>query len=62
MNAYVDREICIGCGLCANTAPEVFRMDAENLAYAINPVCAGEEDNAAEAADDCPVGAITLEN
>lgn len=29
---YVDQDACISCGLCVEMAPEVFRMDAEDLA------------------------------
>ena len=59
MRANVN-ESCIGCGLCVETCPVVFRME-EGLAQ-------GQEipDNqlscAQEAAENCPVGAIELEN
>ena len=36
-NVYVDQEICISCGLCVETAPEVFRMNDDNLAEVYDP-------------------------
>ena len=50
---YVDQEECIGCGLCAEIAPDVFIMEGEK-AVAI------EENgkNSEEAFDNCPVNAI----
>ena len=33
MKAVVDQEECIGCGLCADTSPDVFKMnDADKAA------------------------------
>jgi len=51
---YVNQEECIGCGLCTEIAPEVFRMNGEKAeAYKDN----GE--NAEEACSSCPVNAIS---
>lgn len=62
MKASVNREECIGCGLCASICPEVFEMDGENLSAVIaDPVPASVESKAQEAADSCPVSVITLE-
>jgi ferredoxin len=62
MKATIDRSGCIGCGLCAETCPEVFRMADDGLAEAYKPdVPAGAEDTAAEARDGCPVSVISLE-
>ena len=35
MKAIVDHDLCIGCGLCEETCPEVFRLRDDGLAYAI---------------------------
>lgn len=62
MKAIVDREACIGCGLCESVCPEVFELDGENIAVVIVDVIPPEsEDSAIEAQDECPVSAITVE-
>ena len=62
MKASIDRDGCIGCQLCAETCPEVFRMDDEGLAEVhTDPVPADAEESAQDAADNCPVGVITVE-
>ncbi|MBI4856271.1 MAG: ferredoxin [Acetobacterium woodii] len=62
MKAVVDREACIGCGLCESVCPEVFELDGENIAVVIVDVIPQElEDSAIEAQDECPVSAITVE-
>ena len=62
MKARIDRDGCIGCGLCVQTAPEVFRMSEDGLADVIgDEVPAGSEDSAVEAAENCPVGVIHLD-
>lgn len=62
MKAYVERYGCIGCGLCSDTCPAVFRMDEEGLAEVYQtPVPQGEEKNVRQAADNCPVSVIMIE-
>ena len=62
MKAKLDRSGCIGCGLCAETCPEVFRMADDDLAEVHREdVPEGAEDSAAEARDNCPVSVISLE-
>ena len=62
MKASIDRDGCIGCGLCSETCPEIFRMDDEGLAEVYtDPVPEDAVDSAQNAADNCPVGVISLE-
>lgn len=61
MKATVNEE-CIGCGLCEGTCPDVFSISDDGVAVAIEEdVPEDAEDSAQEAADNCPVSAITIE-
>lgn len=63
MKARVDEETCIGCGVCAGICPDVFEMGKDELAKVkVDPVPADAEDDCREAAESCPVEAITVEN
>lgn len=53
----VDREACIGCGLCISLAPEVFRYeDGKSSVYGPN---GAPEQKIQECVDGCPVSAIS---
>lgn len=58
MKPVVDQELCIGCGLCASIAPDIFEMQDDGKAAAI--VEETSDDTAQEAADSCPTAAISL--
>lgn len=62
MKASVDRDGCIGCGMCAGTCPQVFEMDDENLAKVIcDEVPNDAVDLALEAKEGCPVSVISVD-
>jgi ferredoxin len=55
----VDRELCFGFGDCVDTAPKVFALDEGSVAIVVDPDGASY-DLIVEAAQNCPVDAITL--
>ena len=62
MRAYVDKDACIGCGLCTDICTEVFSLDDDGLAEAIDEEIADDVlDSAREAEEQCPTGAIVIE-
>lgn len=62
MKAIVDQEACTGCGLCIDTAPEVFSWTDDEKAKAIDgPIPEDQQEAAREGADSCPVEAISIE-
>ncbi len=60
MKVVIDQSGCIGCGLCAATCPEVFKMNDDNIAEVIKQP---DEvtDKVQEAVDGCPVQVISIE-
>lgn len=61
MKPVVDKDACVGCGLCAGVAPEVFVMEDDGKAgVCVEEVSADLQDSAKEAAESCPVSAISL--
>ena len=62
MKAFIERNGCIGCGLCSDICPVIFRMDAEGLAEVYTtPIPADAQKDAREAEDSCPVSVIMIE-
>ena len=56
MRAYVDRELCIGCGLCIE--PDVFAMNADGRAEAVTDTTDANGESVKQAIARCPVAAI----
>ncbi|MGI6668800.1 MAG: ferredoxin [Acetivibrionales bacterium] len=62
MKGYVDKDTCIGCGLCEEICPDVFKMDDDGTAVATEgEIPDGLIDSAKEAESQCPVEAIKVE-
>ena len=62
MKLSIDTDACVSCGMCAERLPAVFGIDrAERAAVILRQPQPIEQDDALEAAEDCPAGAI-LEN
>ncbi len=61
MKAYVDPDLCTGCELCVSVCPEVFAMEDDVAVAFVSTVPADAEESAQDAADQCPVEAISIE-
>lgn len=63
MKATVDQYLCIGCGVCVNLCPKVFRMGEDGKSGVVQDVTEETLSPVQEAIDSCPVTAIGwLEN
>jgi ferredoxin len=72
MKVWVDQDTCVGNGICADLAGDVFEFDGE-LAYvrdgnealkhrgAMVVVVPGREEAVLQAADECPAACIYVE-
>ncbi|MCK5358420.1 MAG: ferredoxin [Elusimicrobiales bacterium] len=58
MSIKVDQNKCIGCGRCTEICPEIFRLNENGKSEVI---VNKKADCAMEAADECPVEAIFVE-
>ncbi len=56
----VDADLCTGCELCIDIAPDTFQMNDEGISEVIDPE-GDEEDTIQEAIDSCPVEVIAWE-
>ncbi|SHE94033.1 ferredoxin [Marinitoga hydrogenitolerans DSM 16785] len=59
MKVFVDQDACIGCGVCENLCPDVFKLNDEGKAEAL--VAETDLPCAQDAADSCPTQAISIE-
>ncbi|MER7699693.1 MULTISPECIES: ferredoxin [unclassified Streptomyces] len=62
MDIRVDKERCVGAGMCALTAPDVFTQDDDGFSELLpgRPTEAGDHSLVREAVRACPVGAVSL--
>ncbi len=62
MKVVVDAETCVGCSTCEGICPEVFEMtDDDKATVKLDEIPSELEDACREAADACPVEAISIE-
>jgi len=61
MKATVDKDTCTGCSLCEQTCPEVFKMDGDVAVAQGETVPDSAVESCKQAAQDCPVEAIKIE-
>lgn len=63
MKAYIEREGCISCGLCAETCPEAFHIASDGLAEVyVDEIPEKAQERAVEAQENCPVSVITVKS
>lgn len=61
MKVRIDEELCTGCGLCEETAPEVFELVDDKAIVKGTEIKEALIEQVKEAADDCPAEAIIIE-
>lgn len=59
MKLEVNKDLCLGCGACCANAPEVFEIGEDGFANVkVNEVPEEFNEDALDAMDGCPTGAI----
>lgn len=62
MKTYVDQDTCIACGLCVSAVNDVYDYNDDGKAEAIvDTVPPDREEDARQAANNCPVDAIEID-
>ncbi len=61
MRVRVDQEACVGDETCLTICPEIFKMEGEVAVTIMEVVPPDLQASCREAADACPVEAITIE-
>jgi ferredoxin len=61
LRVRVDHLLCVGNAMCETFAPNVFRLNDDRQSEAVNPAGDSEE-KILEAAENCPMSAITVED
>jgi ferredoxin len=56
----VVKDDCSGCGLCVDSAPEVFEMDGSVAKVKMDPIPDNLAESAREAAAGCPSESIVI--
>lgn len=62
MKVKVIENVCIGCGGCCATAPDIFEMSDNGTAYAKDRIVKDEnKEKVMEAKNNCPTNAIDVD-
>ncbi|MCH5252405.1 MAG: ferredoxin [Lachnospiraceae bacterium] len=61
MKTYVDQDTCISCGMCVSSCSTVYEFNDDGKAEAQVDVVPEElEEDARQAAEECPTSAIEI--
>ena len=60
MKVSINKEDCVGCGLCVDDCPDVFEMQEDVAAVKVEKVPENLVNAVKEAAENCPVDAIII--
>ncbi|MCK5450666.1 MAG: ferredoxin [Candidatus Omnitrophica bacterium] len=60
MKVVIDNETCIGCGLCAQVAPNVYEMQGDKAVSILSEISEDMGEEAKNGAEQCPVSAIVV--
>ena len=55
----IDESLCVGCGLCESSYPEVFKVEDDGIAKVISQ--SYKNHDLKEITEQCPVSAIKVE-
>ena len=61
MKVHVDKEACVGDETCIEICPDVFEMEGDVAVAKMEEVPKALEKKCKEAAESCPVEAISIE-
>ena len=61
MTVIVAKEVCTGCGICADVCPGIFELEGALAVIKVSPIPKREQTACRDAADSCPVCAIALD-
>jgi ferredoxin len=59
MRFFVNQDLCVGCGACESTCPEVFELVDDKSQVKLDPVLEEFQADALSAENGCPVEAIS---
>ena len=61
MKANVDTDLCAGTGRCEELCPQVFQVKDDVATMQVDTVPEDVEDACRQAMEECPTGAISIE-
>ena len=60
MKVSINKEDCVGCGLCVDDCPDVFEMSEDVAVVKVEEVPENLVNAVKEAAENCPVDVIII--